>query len=106
MLFRSEHYQDEAKIDALLDLGHLSSLGAEIGEKHDFNSKPGGVCNAYGRDQGEIMQEAKVYPSLADAIGRDRRQEFDYVRIGGSWFLMVDGEPKSLAQAIADEDKE
>jgi hypothetical protein len=52
-----EHYNTLEKVDALLALGDLSSLGNEIGEKHDFDfhlSKPGeDWCTAYGRDRGE-----------------------------------------------------
>ena len=32
-----EHYTDPAKVDALLDLGDISSLGEEIGEQHPFD---------------------------------------------------------------------
>lgn len=35
------HYSDPAKVEELISLGDLSSLGAEIGEKHDFNRPRG-----------------------------------------------------------------
>ena len=33
-----EHYQDVEKIKQLIELGDISSLAPEIGEKHDFNA--------------------------------------------------------------------
>jgi hypothetical protein len=48
-----ENYTDEAKVRELIALGDLSSLGAEIGTKHNFDRAPDGECNAYGRDRGE-----------------------------------------------------
>jgi hypothetical protein len=60
-----KHYLDEAKIDALLNLGSLSSLGAEIGEKHNFNQEPkGDLCRAYGRDRGEEDTEAVITTNM------------------------------------------
>ena len=47
------HYQDMDKVNALMKLGDLSSLGEEIGWKHDFDKWVNGQCNAYGRDRGE-----------------------------------------------------
>jgi hypothetical protein len=58
-------YKDEAKVDKLLDLGNISILGPEIGEKHDFGAKDQeGVCTAYGRDRGETGQESREYPDV------------------------------------------
>jgi hypothetical protein len=65
----AEHYQDAAKVEALIALGDLSRLGSEIGEAHDFNvptyTLPGdhpmrGWTRAYGRDRGEEGTEAEV----------------------------------------------
>ncbi len=54
-----EHYSDPAKLDALLALGDMSSLDAEIGDKHDFDKTPDGVCNFYHRDRGEPWKDVK-----------------------------------------------
>jgi len=52
-----DHYQDEDKIDTLLSLGALSSLGPEIGEQHDFEDKARSEwCMAYCRDRGEVIK--------------------------------------------------
>lgn len=57
-----DHYKTEEKVRALLAIGDISVLGAEIGEKHDFDAAPKGVCDAYGRDRGEESTEAKREP--------------------------------------------
>ena len=59
------HYTDPVKVLALMELGSLSSLGAELGEVHSFDAAAmgtdfGDVCTAYGRDRGERNQEAQV----------------------------------------------
>lgn len=48
-----ENYNDESKVDELLNLGNLSYLGEEIGEKHNFNQPTKGWTLAYGRDRNE-----------------------------------------------------
>lgn len=60
-----EHYLDEKKVDALLDLGSLSSLGSEIGEKHDFNKEVNpNWCRAYGRERGDKDVEARITTNM------------------------------------------
>lgn len=58
------YWTDPAKVDALMDLGNLSVLGAEIGERHDFHEhhdEHREWCLAYGRDRGETGQESVNY---------------------------------------------
>jgi hypothetical protein len=48
------HYSDPAKVDQLIALGDISSLGPEIGEKlTNWYSGYGAQCRAYMRDRGE-----------------------------------------------------
>lgn len=61
-----EHYATPQRVAMLLELGDLSSLDAKIGEKHNFDSSPDGVCNAYGRDRGEKNTQARHYKHEAD----------------------------------------
>jgi hypothetical protein len=70
----AEHYQDAAKVDALIALGDLSRLGNEIGEAHDFDTPTynlpaghpmRGWCRAYGRDRHEEGTEAEVCADVA-----------------------------------------
>ena len=79
-----EHYTDEAKIDALLELGDLSSLGEEIGEQQDFDiisTHNDQWCLAYGRDRGKTNTQANIVQTLEDMIGQD----YHYVWDNGKW---------------------
>ena len=77
-----EHYKTEAKVNTLMDLGDLSILGPEIGEKQDFNNKQSNnMCLAYGRDRGEKNVEANIAP-LEEIIGD---QDYVYVFDNGEW---------------------
>jgi hypothetical protein len=70
------HYTERSKVQELMDLGDLSSLGPEIGEKHDFDAPPKGQCNAYGRDREEggeadhYLNEAEFLKSVKDSWGQ------------------------------------
>ena len=58
-----DHYSDSDKVNQLLDLGDLSYLSEEIGEKQDFNQPTSRTwCLAYGRDRGEHGVGAKITP--------------------------------------------
>jgi hypothetical protein len=48
-----DHYLDRAKAAALVELGSVSSLGAEIGERHPFQERRDDWSTFYGRDRGE-----------------------------------------------------
>jgi hypothetical protein len=99
-----EHYQDQTKIDQLIELGDLSSLAEEIGEKHAFNAPPRFVegsntkispayeahsrqCLAYGRDRGEEDTKAKLVKSRKAAIKSSANcgAEFVYLWNGQQW---------------------
>lgn len=56
----NEHYTTEGKVRMLMELGDLSVLGENIGEKQDFENRVKGTCLAYGRDRGESNTEAKT----------------------------------------------
>ena len=92
-----EHYQDPAKIQALLDLGDLSSLGEEIGERHSFDNAPREECNAYGRDRGETGTECRHYAN-AEALAamlKESWTEWVYVwRVTeGKWYYTNNPSP-------------
>lgn len=77
-----EHYKTEAKIDALLELGDLSVLGEEIGEKQDFNNRQSNnMCLAYGRDRGETDIEARITEDESEFMD----QEYSYLWNGAEW---------------------
>ncbi len=56
----NKHYTTEGKVRMLMELGDLSVLGENIGEKQDFENRVKGCCLAYGRDRGESGIEART----------------------------------------------
>ena len=83
----STHYQDESKVDALLDLGNLSGIGKEIGEKQDFNDftkQNVHWCLAYGRDRGQKDQEASLTESEEEYL-KDGDYPYIYLYKNGEW---------------------
>lgn len=93
----AEHYTDQGKIDALIDLGNISSLGRDIGEKHDFYAPADeNVTTAYGRDRGETGVDAADYPTYRRlrAAARCAGAEWLYVWNGSIWrFAAIDSTP-------------
>jgi hypothetical protein len=84
------HYQEQAKIDALIELGDLSSLGQEIGEQHAFDDRSHeNWTTAYGRDRGETGIEARRVKSLPHAIKASAEcgAEFVYLWDGDKWSI-------------------
>ena len=118
-----ENYTGQKKIERLIALGDLSSLGPEIGKKHDFNwfdklyqkrkknlitddefekAKEVGwnVCRAYGRDRGEKGTSATIRDTLAQVWPEeDTWTEFTYVWRGGKWWV---GDPDEGTQTLVD----
>ena len=85
----AEHYSDDVKVEQLINLGNLSSLGKEIGEAHDFN-KSGEFpdwCNAYGRDRGEAEQEAESFEIIRELLeyATNSWAEYVYLFNGKEW---------------------
>ena len=98
-----DHYTDPAKVNELIDLGSLSSLAENIGEKHDFDwmhqyFKEGGnyhedpryhMVKAYGRDRGETDVDADIDDN-ADAMyhrAAEGWEEYAYLFRDGQWFV-------------------
>lgn len=100
-----ESYSDPFKLQQLIDLGGVSSLGAEIGVKHPFDNpgrfndaeyleykaKYGNMCKFYGRDRGETEMEATYFKDFSDYVANCQREEFDYIlrNVDGvaTWFV-------------------
>lgn len=108
-----DYYTDEAKVRELIALGDLSSLGANIGEKHPFDERVDAEtyadtrCTAYGRDRGEKNAEATTYASHADFLDV-MGQEYDYLFTPGAgwtvrYFAGWETAESSLAEAIETE---
>jgi hypothetical protein len=57
-----ENYNTIDKVEELINLGNISSLGFKVStdEPHSFDNPAKGVTVAYMRDRGEIGQEAQT----------------------------------------------
>ena len=80
-------YNDTATIENLLDLGDLSVLDVEIGEKQEFDSRREGQCLFYGRDRGEDGIDALVHANVKEWLGFRKGNccEYGYLWNGTSW---------------------
>ncbi len=97
----AEHY-DSPKANHLVSLGDLSSLGPNIGDKHDFDNpcqygtqafidwqeEKSKVCTFYGRDRDEQGTEYKVSHSFEEFLNLVDRcgAEYYYIMRDGEWF--------------------
>ena len=103
------HYKDEAKVRQLIALGDISTLGAEIGDKHDFDTvRIKGVVNAYGRDRGEEGVEATPganWKLVSEQIGHN-----GYVYVfkisEGKWYVGIHGEQLVELESASEDDDE
>jgi len=94
-----DHYTDIEKVEELIDLGDLSVLGKEIGDKHPFsyrdvqmtseryNELYGDMCIAYGRDRGETGTDAKTFFSMQQLKNAYNATDCEYLYIfdGNGW---------------------
>ncbi len=100
------HYKDPFKVQQLMDLGDLSSLGDGIGEQHDFNDAANVKdCTFYGRDRGETGTEAKRFKDFQDYVDNHQYEEYEYIlRRDGIWYVCQYGKGyEPLGEAIARE---
>lgn len=82
-----KHYTTTAKIKKLMALGDISSLGKEIGSRHEFFAYSDDECTAYGRDRGEKGTKARIvndYSELLD-IASGCWADYIYVWDGKKW---------------------
>ena len=87
-----DNYKNIEKIKALIELGSVSSLGAEIGEQQDFDNKETQKDDwtlAYHRDRGEdlYISEYADIPSWIDDM-----EEYAYLWNGREWLVNDHGE--------------
>jgi hypothetical protein len=91
---------DSVKANKLVSMGDLSSLGVDIGEKHEFHSEDpeyldigGGVscskqCTFYGRDRGGENTGYKSFDTLNALLNYYEGSwcEYAYILKGNEWF--------------------
>ena len=82
-----ENYTDIEKIEALVALGSISSLGTELGEQQDFDDRSSQKDEwtlAYHRDRGEqlVVNEYDDIPSWIDDM-----EEYAYLWNGKEWLV-------------------
>lgn len=109
------HYSDPEKLEKLISLGAISSLGPDIGEKHDFDCpfKYGTpeydayqkelhkITTCYCRDRGEPL-EFNFYESFEDYAENAQQEEYNYIRRkDGYWLVQAYAEaPQLLERAL------
>jgi hypothetical protein len=110
-----KHYVDPFKTRDLIDLGDLSSLGTDIGEKHAFSRLDtqlpadeyerlyGHMTTFYGRDRGEEGTGAKKFKDFADYKENFQHEEYAYIlRKDGNWYVkQYSNDFELLADALA-----
>ena len=111
------HY-DSAKANQLVALGDLSSLHANIGEKHDFDDREASnnQCTFYGRDRGETGTEWVTHGDFQSFLEHcdNCGAEYYYIMKDGVWYCgttyerdaKLGGKLVPLAEALADHDIE
>ena len=120
-----EHYSDPFKLRDLIDLGNLSSLRPNVGEKHAFSqfdlpddqveafkALTEDMCTFYARDRGEELSINK-YKDIEDYRANIYGEEYDYIlcqREGRAvWFVRsyaTDGNWVALEVAFEQQSKE
>jgi len=94
-----DHYTTEEIVRELISLGELSSLGTNIGTKHDFDNAPRNECNAYGRDRGEKGVDAVTFHTWNQMLN-EQRQAYNYLFVPGEgWYFDRNG-PRKLSEAL------
>ena len=114
----AEHYSNPFKLRDLIDLGDMSSLRPEIGEKHAFSQfelraeEVAGYklltedwCTFYRRDRNESGCKARKYKNADEYFDCSQQEEYDYIlRTDGVWYVRcytTDGKWLTMAEAKA-----
>lgn len=72
-----ENYQDADKVEQLISLGDLSSLGADLDS-----------CVFYAHDRGETGTNARVFSNFGDYVKNRQIEEYEYVlRQDNKWYM-------------------
>jgi len=89
-----ENYEDRKKVEGLIALGDISSLGEEVDPddrlNHTFENPQRGVTVAYHRDRGEAKSGPDYHRDL-DHFVRSDVEEYGYLFTKEGEWLFVDG---------------
>lgn len=98
-------YPTLAMAQALVAPGDVSSLDETVGEKHDFDARPRGQCNYYGRDRGEKGTEPR---EAATVVGFEKAATNGYAYLfrDGEWWWREGGDWKKAADWSGEESGE
>jgi hypothetical protein len=82
-----ENYNTPEKINQLLDLGALSLLNTEIGEKHNFHDMSHPTwCRAYNRDRDDPKEHTEAQEFLCEAeFLMSCKEDYTYLFKDGQW---------------------
>lgn len=108
-----EHYSNPNKVQALMDVGDISSLRPLIGEAHDFDARYSNDdprnewVVAYGRDRGETGTDARLFHDFNRYAKDHQYEEFEYImRANGRWYVSEYGRDyRPLIDAMEDDDE-
>ena len=92
-LLLAKFYNDSVKVNKLISMGDLSSLGANIGEQQNFNdyrevdTLEETWCKFYKRDRGEENVDYRTFDSEEDFLKNfNGGEEFHYLFKDGKWY--------------------
>ena len=81
-----KNYDTIEKVEQLILLGDLSSLGAstECPKTHTFDTPQQGYCVAFGRDRKEIDTEAREFETIFGI----NKQQYNYLFDENKWKIL------------------
>lgn len=99
-----DHYTDQAKVDLMLQWGHMSELDMDptAPEGHSYKTPTAGHSVYYGRDRGEEDVDTDYYDSFPEAWGNAQNNggQYTYAWDGNAWHH----KGKTISEAMVDEE--
>ena len=87
------HYMDRAKVETLIELGDISSLGERVSPEteeelnHSINNRMEGITVAYHRDRGDSLNPPRINRSI-ESFSKSDIEEYGYVfNKDGNWIV-------------------
>ena len=105
-----KHYNTAEKVEELLALGDLSSLGERVkpneNEEHSFENPVRDVTVAYHRDRSDELNAARTYYSIEKFITDfdEAWCEYYYIFDKGEWFVYTEADNGKPVQEVLDKE--